>query len=32
MRELMGDEKAVVPQIFNGDQHCGVRPPSSSSR
>lgn len=25
MREMMGDPKALVPQIFNGEQHCGVR-------
>ena len=25
MRELAGDPKALPPQIFNGDQHCGVR-------
>ena len=24
MREKMGDETAVAPQIFNGDQYCGV--------
>jgi len=23
MREKMGDETAVAPQIFNGDQYCG---------
>ncbi|KAJ8027174.1 SH3 domain-binding glutamic acid-rich-like protein 3 [Holothuria leucospilota] len=23
MRELMGDDKAVAPQIFNDDQYCG---------
>ena len=23
MRELMGDPKAIPPQIFNGDQYCG---------
>ncbi|XP_031568536.1 SH3 domain-binding glutamic acid-rich-like protein 3 [Actinia tenebrosa] len=23
MRELMDDEKALPPQIFNGDQYCG---------
>ena len=24
MRELSGNEKAVPPQIFNGDTYCGV--------
>jgi len=24
MREMMGDPKALVPQIFNGEQYCGV--------
>ncbi len=24
MRELMGDPKAVPPQLFNGDTYCGV--------
>ena len=24
MRQLMGDPKAIPPQIFNGDQYCGV--------
>ncbi len=24
MRELIGDPKAVPPQIFNGDTYCGV--------
>eukprot|EP00049_Salpingoeca_infusionum_P018433 m.357271 g.357271 ORF g.357271 m.357271 type:complete len:101 (+) comp17758_c0_seq1:368-670(+) len=26
MRALMGDDKALVPQIFNGDRHCGNYP------
>lgn len=24
MRDLIGDPKALPPQIFNGDQYCGV--------
>ena len=24
MRDIIGDEKAVPPQIFNGDTYCGV--------
>lgn len=24
MREIVGDPKALPPQIANGDQHCGV--------
>ena len=24
MREIVGDEKALPPQICNGDQYCGV--------
>ncbi|WP_411025618.1 hypothetical protein, partial [Salmonella sp. s55004] len=23
MRELIGDPKALAPQLFNGDQYCG---------
>lgn len=25
MREIIGDPKALPPQIFNGDMYCGVR-------
>lgn len=25
MRELCGDDKALPPQLFNGDAYCGVR-------
>ena len=25
MRELVGDEAAVAPQIANGEEYCGVR-------
>jgi hypothetical protein len=24
MRELIGDEKAIPPQLFNGNTYCGV--------
>lgn len=24
MRELVGDEEALAPQIANGDEYCGV--------
>lgn len=29
MRELIGDPKALAPQIFNDDQYCGVSLPYS---
>lgn len=24
MRDLIGDQKAIAPQLFNDDQYCGV--------